>query len=273
MVKRHFDADALIRICEADSHDFGKYGQFVELADYWRFEDRFYYYQDNGSDILAIAHLDTVQANRQCTVSDTGAGLLATSGALDDRLGAYIILELLPALGVNTDILLTTDEEHGQSTAEDFTPPDNKYYNWMFSFDRMGTDVVMYQYETKGLCEMLETCGAHVGTGIFSCISVLDFLGCSGFNWGCGYQDYHSARSHAWLEDTFRQVARFVKFYRLYGGMMLPYLYDPPKRLQTWYGGGNGWKDDDEDDEEYRDWLYRNRSLSAPEGFDENQDT
>jgi hypothetical protein len=43
---------------------------------------------------------------------------------------------------------------------------------------------------------------------------MLDHLGVAGFNWGVGYQDYHSARSHAWLDDTFRMVARFEKFHR-----------------------------------------------------------
>ena len=44
------------------------------------------------------------------------------SGALDDRLGAYIILDLLPKLGINVDVLLTVGEEQGRSTANFFAP-------------------------------------------------------------------------------------------------------------------------------------------------------
>lgn len=209
-VRDAFDAEALTRLCT--TWDFTPYAKRVNLSPGRDGRERFYWHQDNGSDILAIAHLDTVQADMTCQVVDTASGLLAVSGALDDRLGVYIILEMLPKLGITCDWLLTTDEEIAQSTAECFDPP--KEYNWMIQFDRGGTDVVMYQYETPELCELVEASGAQVGVGSFSDICLLDHLGCAGFNWGVGYEDYHSARSHAWLEDTFRMVARFVKFHK-----------------------------------------------------------
>ncbi len=218
-VREAFDADRLASICVLN--DFSQYAERFDLADGRDGHKRFFYYKDNGSDILAIAHLDSVQDDGICQITDTAAGLLATSGALDDRLGAYVILELLPKLGIKCDWLLTTDEEIGQSTAECFDT--DKRYNWMFQFDRGGTDVVMYEYETEELVEMVEECGARVGLGSFSDICALDYLGCVGFNWGVGYEDYHSARSHAWLEDTFRMVARFVKFYEENAEWSLPY--------------------------------------------------
>lgn len=226
-VREAFDGEVLKSICVMDN--FESYAERVDLGYAEDGRERFYYFADNGSDILAIAHLDTVQDDRQCQITGTTAGLLATSGGLDDRLGAYVILELLPKLGITCDWLLTTDEEIGQSTAECFGT--DKHYNWMFQFDRGGTDVVMYQYETPDLTDLVEDSGARVGVGSFSDICLLEHLGCAGFNWGVGYADYHSQRSHAWLEDTFRMVARFVKFYRtnatdtlryedLYGSMM-----------------------------------------------------
>ena len=213
-----FDPLSLIDICERD--DFTEFADYYELAPS-QYGDRFYYFQDNGSDILAVAHLDTVQEDRTCTITPTAAGLLACSGGLDDRLGAYVILEMLPRLGVNCDILLTTDEEMARSTGIEFVP--TKSYNWMIQFDRGGTDVVMYQYETDELVDLVENCGAHVGVGSYSDIADLDHLGCAGFNWGVGYQDYHSPRSHAWLDDTFRMVARFVKFYHQNADKYLSY--------------------------------------------------
>lgn len=204
-----FNAEVLADICTRQ--DFRPYAKYVELEPGWDGQDRFYYYQDNGSDILAVAHLDHVQDDGTCSVMQTASGLLAASGALDDRLGAYVILELLPTLGIECDVLLTTDEEIGQSTAEHFDT--DKQYNWIIQFDRAGTDVVMYDYETTELAKMVEQSGARVGQGSFSDICMLEHLGCKAFNWGVGYQDYHSARSHAWLDDTFRSVARFVKFY------------------------------------------------------------
>lgn len=173
--------------------------------------DDFYIYKDNGSDILAIAHLDTVQDASGCVIADTPGGPIVFSPRLDDRLGAYVILDLLPKLGVKVDWLLTVGEENCNSTAQHFVA--DKVYNWMFQFDRAGTDVVMYEYETKRLRRLLHKVGFQPGHGTLSDICYLDHLGCSGFNFGVGYQDYHSTRSHAWLNDTFTQVARFLKFY------------------------------------------------------------
>lgn len=208
-VRDAFDGDKLAHICT--TWDFHDYGERVELLPASNGRERFYYYKDNGADVLAIAHLDSVQEDGTCSIMDTSAGLIVVSGTLDDRLGAYTILELLPALGVTCDWLLTTDEELGRSTADEFIT--HKTYNWMFQFDRGGTDVVMYHYETPNLVDLVEASGARVGMGSFSDICMLDHLGCAGFNWGVGYRDYHGPKSHAWLEDTFRMVARFVKFY------------------------------------------------------------
>jgi hypothetical protein len=220
-VRDAFDANKLIDVCERD--DFSVFAKRHNLVPY-RGRERFFYFEDNGADILAVAHLDTVQDDRSCKIIETAAGPLVCSGGLDDRLGAYVILDMLPKLGVKCDILLTTDEEMGQSTASDFVP--EKSYNWIIQFDRAGTDVVMYQYETPELVDLVENSGAQVGIGSYSDISDLDHLGCAGFNWGVGYQEYHSERSHAWLEDTFRMVARFVKFYRANVDEFLAYDYN-----------------------------------------------
>lgn len=203
-----FDAEKLAEICITD--DFSAYATKTELAPQ-NGRDRFYWFQDNGADILAVAHLDSVQRDGTCNVVETNAGLLATSGTLDDRLGAYIILEMFPRLGIKVDVLLTTDEEIGQSTGYDFDT--DKQYRWMIQFDRAGTDVVMYQYETPELVRLVKAAGAPVGTGSYSDIADLEHLGCSGLNWGTGYADYHSARAHAWLDDTFKSLARFKQFY------------------------------------------------------------
>lgn len=259
-VREAFDQDALIDLCVRQ--DFSDYAEYVELTPSQTGRKRFYWFQDNGSDILAIAHLDTVQKDRFCTVTETAAGPVAFSGGLDDRLGVYVILDLLPRLGITVDWLLTTDEEMGQSTAEDFYT--TKEYNWMFQFDRGGTDVVMYDYETKKLCDLVEESGARVGMGSYSDICNLDFLGCAGFNWGVGYEDYHSARSHAYLDDTFRMVARFVKFYYANYDTMFPYSC-------TWLPYNkdtkDAWEDIDDDEATYRQ-LVSEREAELQSEYD-----
>lgn len=257
-IRAAFDADALVSVCERD--DFSFYAPRIELRPE-RAHKRFYHYADNGSNVLAVAHLDHVQADGTCQVVNTGAGLLALSGALDDRLGAYVILELLPKLGITCDWLLTTDEEMAASTASDF-PFDaddelitEKEYNWIIEFDRGGTDVVMYDYETPELVDLVRASGAQVGVGSFSDICALKHLGCAAFNWGVGYADYHGPRSHAWLEDTFAMVARFMKFHRANEGSFLAYEPAPPVRNHRWWeyaddtGRLNDWLRDHEDDD------------------------
>lgn len=228
-VREAFDPEALKRICVQT--DFSQYAPKIDLPDtyHWRgghaTTDRFFYYRDTGAPVLAVAHLDHVQEDGTATIVDSKAGPLVLSGALDDRLGAYVILELLPKLGIQVDWLLTTNEEMGDSTAKDFTV-DHKKYNWMIEFDRGGTDVVMYQYENRENRELVRASGADVGTGSYSDIADLEHLGCAGFNWGVGYYDYHSRRAHAWLEDTFRMVSKFMRFYAANASTHLPHVVE-----------------------------------------------
>jgi hypothetical protein len=203
----------------------------------------FYAFRDNGSNVLAVAHLDTVgkPETRGCKFLETEGGVVVYSRALDDRLGAYVILDLLPALDINVDLLLTVGEETGQSTARYFEPP--KEYDWVIEFDRGGTDVVMYQYEDDDMCDLVRDSGAKVGDGIFSDICYLDHLGVKAFNWGVGYRDYHSARSHAFLDDTFDMVSHFMNFYQANVGTRLPHEED--YTAPVWFDGT---------DDEYRAW-------------------
>ncbi len=240
-IRQAFDPAALVRVCEMGQDDFGRYARRVELDPHEDGSARFYYHVDNGADVLAVAHLDHVQPDATAHVVDTAAGPLAVSGALDDRLGAYVILELLPRLGVVCDWLLTTDEEIGGSTADEFDTL--KPYDWIIEFDRGGTDVVLYQYETTELVELVEAAGADVGIGSYSDICSLDHLGCAALNWGVGYADYHSAKSHAWLNDTFRMVARYLRFHRDNAGTLLAHDLDYRDEVEV---EGDYWGEDDE---------------------------
>ncbi len=130
-IERAFSRKDLRRVCEADEASFGDaYDmELVRVLDQPA-PDNFYFYKDNGSNVLAVAHLDTVADadERKCRfVVTEGGGTVVFSRALDDRLGAYIILELLPLLGLKYDILLTVGEESGLSTAAHFEPSRDKY--------------------------------------------------------------------------------------------------------------------------------------------------
>lgn len=218
-----FDREALRKVCTMRETAFpSAYGLETVKVPQAAPSD-FYAYRDNGSSVLAVAHLDTVSphSGRACHYVDTESGPVVFSRALDDRLGAYVLLDLLPRLDVNVDVLLTVGEESGQSTAAYFDPP--KAYDWVIEFDRGGTDVVMYQFEDDDTCDLVRECGARVGEGIFSDIAYLEHLGVKAFNWGVGYQDYHSERSHAFLEDTFRMVGYFLDFHALNVDTRMPH--------------------------------------------------
>lgn len=225
--RRAFDPAVLSRVCTMPEREFASaYGMdTTEVASEYKYhnDDLLYHFRDNGSSVLAVAHLDTVSPadERAAHFADTAAGLVVHSRALDDRLGAYIILEMLPRLGITYDWLLTTGEESGQSTAGHFTPA--KDYDWIIEFDRGGTDVVMYQYDDSDTRKAVRAAGARVGDGIFSDICYLEHLGVKGFNWGTGYRDYHSRRSHAYLEDTFAMVGRYLRFHEANAGLVMPH--------------------------------------------------
>lgn len=169
-----------------------------------------YAFKDNGSKILAVAHCDVsriIEKQRHFSVAKLTTDTLIYSTYLDDRLGVYTILEVLPRLGINVDVLLTTDEEIAKSTATLFTP--KKEYNWMVEFDRRGDDAVTYQYDWEDIIGDY----FQVGTGTFSDLNDLDHVGVCGVNVGVGYQDEHSPFCYMSVAEYRHQLARFVSFW------------------------------------------------------------
>lgn len=201
------DFDRLEKRCTDPIRAFDRLGEVTHV------HDLSYVFIDNHAPVLAVAHLDTVQSGTHFFTGETDEGVLVFNPKLDDRLGAYIILDLLPKfVGKRRyDILLTTGEESGRSTAGQFAT--KKQYNWMFEFDRGGTDVVMYRYENTASRTLLQSYGFVVGTGSYTDICDLDSLGCLGFNIGCGYKDYHSKMAYANTTHTLDMVRKFARFF------------------------------------------------------------
>ena len=187
----------------------------AELKNHYNLEsllkDDILYYKDNNSKILGVAHLDSCQKFTDYQKIVIAKNELIFSQTLDDRLGVWTLLEILPSFNIKFDILLTSGEEIGQSTATEFET--QKKYNWIFSFDRTGTDVVLYQYETQKLVELLEKYNFVTGFGSFSDISYLEHLRCKAFNFGTCYYNYHSKLAYANLTELRVQIKKFLKFY------------------------------------------------------------
>jgi len=223
------DVDSLKDISLAPIESFKQYGEVKDTP------DGMYIHIDRGSDILAVAHLDTVQDMAHFDVSETDEGRAILNAQLDDRLGAYIILDLLPKLGVNADILLTEGEESGRTTAYYFQT--TKQYNWIFSFDRMGMDTVLYHYDDPGFRELLKKYKFTIGHGSFSDISALGNLGVKAMNFGVGYYENHSDKANAIESHIKHNVRLFKNFYDEMKDTRLPHegndphQYDRKRRL------------------------------------------
>ena len=179
-----------------------------------------YAYKRNGSDVLAVVHADTVQTKTKLTRAELTDGLIFFSPVLDDRLGIYTIMELLPRLGINLDILVTENEEIGQSTAEDFAP--KKTYNWLVEFDRRGTGAVLYAYEDR---EWTNTVSDFfdVKVGSVSDISYMESLGCKALNVVIGYYEEHALRSYFEFSEYIDQLVKFIAFCYRYKDTVFPH--------------------------------------------------
>jgi len=202
------DIQQLRKRCLASIRDFYSEGKVFDTT------NGKYIFRDNGASILAVAHLDVVQPEPRHFGYRKGEPNIVYNTQLDDRLGVWTILDVLPKLGINVDILLTEGEESCRSTAAYFES--EKEYNWLIEFDRAGTDVVMYDYETTELVDILQKLGNIVGRGSYSDISVLEHLGVAGFNWGIGYQNGHSRDSHFRVSDYVDAMDRFNAFHAAY---------------------------------------------------------
>ena len=214
------DTESLKAITQAPIEDFAQYGQSVDTP------DGMYVFKDNGSDILAVAHLDTRQDLTHFDVSQAEGTTVIRNAQLDDRLGAYIILDMLPKMGITTDVLLTEGEEVGRSTAQHFAT--NKQYKWIFSFDRRGMDTVLYHYHDPATEKLMTDNRFTVGRGAFSDISYLTHLGAKGFNFGTGYYDNHGVGSNAIESHVMHNVQLFKQFYEKYKNTALPHAKGAP---------------------------------------------
>lgn len=198
--------EILKQTCLSQIEDFAGLGEVIDTP------DGIYIYRNNPrAKILGVAHLDTVLALNHFHLIDIGGDDTVINAQLDDRLGVYTLLYLLPALGIEFDLLLTEGEESGRSTAAHFKA--TKDYNWIFSFDRRGEDVVLYKYEDKSITEPLKASGFKIGTGSFSDIVFLEHLGVKGFNVGTGYFGEHNDMCYANIPMLERQTERFLEFY------------------------------------------------------------
>jgi hypothetical protein len=243
--------EQLRRRCIQPETEFFEEGEVVSITRS-KGDESFYVFQDNGANILAVAHLDSVITPKENWTFQSAK--LGKNGQkrnyifnpqLDDRLGVYIILDLLPNIigEKKYDILLTTDEEGGASTAGNFIVPVGKDYNWIFQFDRRGTGAVLYQYEnTEWRTIVNEEFAIHIGS--YSDICKLEEMGVKALNVGTGYYDEHRDLCYMVVEDTISQVGAFCRFY--YNNRDIKYVHTKNAGYRN-FRWGNSYDDVDDD--------------------------
>jgi len=162
-----------------------------------------------GARILAVAHIDFLRSGKIHYVSRKRI----VSSALDDRAGVYIVMDLLPKLGILADVLLTDNEETSGSTIRNLGVGMLDAYNWIVQFDRRNEGAVYYGYH-----EMLPILGKYfpsVERGTFTCISAIEACSPVGaFNVGVAYSQEHTEQCALDGVALNRQMMRFRDFYR-----------------------------------------------------------
>lgn len=216
----NIDFKQLEKVCLSKISYFESFGKVTNT------KDGIYIKCDNPkSKILGVAHLDTVKNRKFFHYKKKKGDIKVYSPQLDDRLGVYTLMYLLPQLGIEFDLLLTEGEESGRSTARHFT--DSKEYNWMFSFDRRGEDVVTYDFSEKCWEEKLEESNFKIGIGSFSDIAFMEHLGIKGVNIGTGYIGEHTNNCFASINVLKRQILRFQDFYNKNKDIKYPHVEMP----------------------------------------------
>lgn len=179
------------------------------------------WFKDNGSNVLFVAHLDSVQSYYELDTVKFREDTWITCPTLDDRIGVYVGAYWLPKAGIKPDLLFTTDEEKMKSTGHYFAPP--KQYNWMFMFDRRGEGAVAYQYENEQLRYKLGKHNITLLKGTYSCIKDMSHLNCIGINFGAGYELNHSTYAYASKKILEKQLRKFRDFWDEFHTTKMPY--------------------------------------------------
>lgn len=241
----NFDVKRLRLRCEQSIEDI--IGDASKLGDTLRIDtpDGPLVWVRRGAPVLGCVHLDWVDVPHRWGY-DRKRGRVYTP-RLDDRAGVFILLDVLPAMGIHLDLLLTDNEETGRSTAKRFIswcdsvggPGRPTSYNWLAQFDRRGKDAVCYDYRhSSEWVDALKLAGFEVGWGSFSDIAALYDLGRCGVNVGVGYHHEHSTRCYGDLAEMAHNLDIFHRFYETMKDRAFPFSAGMRPTYDGWSGGG-----------------------------------
>ncbi len=165
-----------------------------------------------GSDVLLIAHTDTVNKPPEYVFHDTRKNVLFAPGGLgaDDRAGVYAILSIIKTH--KCDVLFTSGEESGGIGARAFVKdyPANLGYKMGIQLDRRGrNDAVFYDNDSEKFHEYIYGYGFKEAHGSFSDISIIgprwEF---NTVNLSVGYRNEHTGHEHLYVDELYATIAK-----------------------------------------------------------------
>lgn len=192
--------------------------------------------------VLAVVHTDVSKGDQNISFNllEHDGRLVINSRALDDRLGLFMLVQL--SRYHDFDLLVTTDEEIGASSATDFILQYRDRYrcNWIFSIDRcvkqtlpFQPSVVLYQYHDDDMVKLCETAGFYVEYGSYSDIAVMEDLNVKGFNFSAAYRHEHSDACHAYWDEVNSCLDTINRFLATYSATYLKHE-DPYRWSNYW---------------------------------------
>lgn len=170
-------------------------------------------FHDNGADVLFVAHLDTVQDGVPKITKVNEKTREIFHPCLDNRLGLLAIRALIPHFIKGPyDVLLTTGEESGKSTAREFARDHKEImgrYKVAISFDRgFETPALYSSLRDKKWREAIAALGFKPESGSFSDTTILADAGMRIVNLPCGMRDYHGKKAYAKLAELEHSLSK-----------------------------------------------------------------
>lgn len=260
-----------------------------------------YVFAEGKSDLLLIAHLDTVFKHPPSSESifyDPKKNVIWSPDGLgaDDRAGVYAILKILHE-GYRPWILFTTGEECGGIGAKVFLndfPQSPHQFHYIIELDRAySNDCVFYQCDNPEFVKYVEKFGFAFDHGSFTDISyICPQWGIAGVNLSVGYINEHSETEHLFvncLEATIAKVCSMIdaslvdtecfKYIPMAKPLYTPRFWDFSRQVKCALCGKTDYAynmlpNDYDDDDEFicYDCAYPDDWLMGPKEDDEEDD-
>lgn len=231
------EREKIIKLCQTKAKNLNSllYNKLKEYG-YAPINTKDYIIAEGNLPICLVAHLDTVfpYAPQEFFFDPSARVLWSPDGAgFDDRVGVYIILDMLAA-GHRPSIVFTTGEEIGgigaRKLVSDYKECPFKECRAIIELDRAWeNDSVFYQCDNKDFEKYINKYGFVTSIGTFTDISIIaPEWGIAAVNLSVGYLEEHTHQERLYFEWTNATIEK-LKEILTDSPSMLSYAYIPMK--------------------------------------------